>query len=112
MAANVIRPTTRPGTRLSRKPSLTQRALPNFCATTVIRSRSVGNELPLVLLDPDRLACFEVLHVFFFKQPHVALDAIFFVNTLPFDDAVRMIAFMEQHRDVRQSTQTLMFRLF
>src|SRR3989449_8415240 len=75
-AAKVIRPTTRPGVRLSRKPSWTHRPLLNFCAT----SFSVGNELPLVLLDPDPLARLELLHVFLLKQLQVPFDALRIVD--------------------------------
>src|SRR5207302_4133215 len=35
-AAKVIRPATRPGVRLSRKPSWTHRPLLNFCATRLL----------------------------------------------------------------------------
>src|SRR2546430_17581214 len=63
-AANVIRPATRPGVRLSRKPSLTHRPLLNFCATRF----SIGDELPLVLLDPDPLAGLGLLAFFLLKK--------------------------------------------
>src|SRR2546425_10477979 len=69
-AAKAIRPATRPGVRLSKNPSLTHRPLLNFCAT-----RSIRNELPLVLLDPDPFARLELLHVFLVKQLHVPFDA-------------------------------------
>src|SRR2546427_7988850 len=68
-AAKVIRPATRPGVRLSKNPSWTHRPLLNFCAT-----RSIRNELPLVLLDPDPLAGLELLHVFLLKQLQVPFD--------------------------------------
>src|SRR6058998_3702104 len=74
-AAKVIRPATRPVVRLSRKPSLTHRPLLNFCAT-----RSIRNELPLVLLDPDPLARLELLHVFLLKQLQVPFDALRLVD--------------------------------
>src|SRR5207247_2715512 len=75
IAAKVIRPATRPDVRLSRNPSWTHRPLLNFCAT-----RSIRNELPLVLLDPDPFARLELLHVFLFKQLHVAFDALRIVD--------------------------------
>src|SRR2546422_8420479 len=74
-AAKVIRPATRPGVRLSKNPSLTHRPLLNFCAT-----RSIRNEFPLVLLDPDPLAGLELLDVFLLKQLQVPFDALRLVN--------------------------------
>src|SRR5438132_11326753 len=76
IAARVIRPATRPDVRLSRNPSWTHRPLLNFCAT----SFSVGDELPLVLLDPDPLARLELLHVFLLKQLHVRFYALRIVD--------------------------------
>src|SRR5207245_7289658 len=68
IAAKVIRPATRPDVRLSRNPSWTHRPLLNFCAT-----RSIRNDLPLVLLDPDPLAPLALLHFFLLNQLHLPL---------------------------------------
>src|SRR3989442_14175376 len=75
-AAKVIRPATRPGVRLSRKPSWTHRPLLNFCATRL----SIRDDLPLVLLDPDQLAGLELLAVFLLNHLHVSFDALGLVD--------------------------------
>src|SRR6266545_1766016 len=96
-AAKMIRPATRPGVRLSRNPSWTHRPLLNFCANLSIR-----NELPLVLLDPDPLARFELLHVFLLKQLHVPFDALRLVDPVLLHHSVRELEFPQQHRHVRE----------
>src|SRR5207245_4790307 len=96
-AAKGIRPATRPGVRLSRKPSWTHRPLLNFCATRL----SIPDELPLVLLDPDPLAGFELLDVFLFKQLHVTFDALRLVDAVLLHDPVGMLEFPLQHRPLR-----------
>src|SRR5207302_3786863 len=98
IAAKVIRPATRPGVRLSRKPSLTHRPLLNFCATRLL----VGNELPLVLLDPDPFARFELLHVFLLRQLHVPFDALRLVDPVLLHHPVGKLEFPQQHRHVRK----------
>src|SRR3989475_10004864 len=106
-AAKVIRPATRPGVRLSRKPSWTHRPLLNFCAT----SFSVGNELPLVLLDPDPLAGFELLDVFLLKQLHVPFDALRLVDPVLLHQPVGKLEFPQQHRHERRPPSTKDLRL-
>src|SRR2546422_5082849 len=106
-AAKVIRPTTRPGVRLSRKPSWTHRPLLNFCAT----SFSVGNELPLVLLDPDPLAGLELLDVFLLKQLHVPFDALWLVDPFLMHYPVGKLEFPQQHRHEREPPSTKDLRL-
>src|SRR5207247_8817686 len=107
IAAKVIRPATRPGVRLSRNPSWTHRPLLNFCAT----SFSVGDELPLVLLDPDPLARLELLHVFLLKQLQVPFDALRLVDPVLLHHPVGKLEFPQQHRHVREppSTKDLRF---
>src|SRR5947199_389919 len=106
IAAKVIRPATRPDVRLSRNPSWTHRPLLNFCAT-----RSIRNELPLVLLDPDPLARLELLHIFLLKQLHVAFDALRLVDPVLLHHPVGKLEFPQQHRHVREppSTKDLRF---
>src|SRR5256885_16904772 len=77
IAANVIRPATRPDVRLSKNPSWTHRPLLNFYANLSIR-----NELPLVLLDPDPLSRLELLDVFLLKQFQVPFDAVWIVDPI------------------------------
>src|SRR5437870_3537793 len=105
-AAKMIRPTTRPGVRLSRNPSWTHRPLLNFCAT-----RSIRNELPLVLLDPDPLAGLELLHVFLLKQLHVSFDALGLVDPFLMHYPVGKLEFPQQHRHVREPPSTKDLRL-
>src|SRR5207237_2746038 len=97
IAAKVIRPATRPDVRLSRNPSWTHRPLLNFCAT-----RSIRNELPLVLLDPDPLARLELLHVFLLKQLHVPFDALRIVDPVLMHHPVGKLEFPQQHRHERK----------
>src|SRR5437773_8922676 len=96
-AAKVIRPATRPGVRLSRKPSWTHRPLLNFCAT-----QSIRNELPLVFLDPDPLARLELLYVFLLKQLHVPFDALRLVDPVLLHHPVGKLEFPQQHRHERK----------
>src|SRR2546428_14090403 len=98
IAAKVIRPATRPGVRLSRNPSWTQRPLLNFCAT----SFSVGDELTLVLLDPAPLARLELLPVFLLKQLQVPFDALRLVDPVLLHHPVGKLEFPQQHRHVRE----------
>src|SRR2546428_10130655 len=98
IAAKVIRPATRPDVRLSRNPSWTHRQLLNFCAT----SFSVGDELPLVLLDPDPLARLELLHVFLLKQLHVPFDAARIVDPVLLHHPGWKLEFPQEHRHVRE----------
>src|SRR5881397_190778 len=105
-AAKVIRPATRPGVRLSRNPSWTHRPLLNFCAT-----QSIRNELPLVLLDPDPLAGFELLDVFLLKQLHVPFDALRLVDPVLLHHPVGKLEFPQQQRHERKPPSAKDLRL-